>query len=173
MKIRKRGYTFDDVLLVPRYSEILPKTVDISTRLTKNITLNIPLVSAAMDTVTEHEAAIAMARLGGIGIIHKNMDEDSQAKEVKRVKKSESGIIIDPVYTTPDATLEDVNEIMEEFGISGLPVIDDHDKLVGILTNRDLQFEKDMGKYVKDVMTKAPLITAQQGITLDEAGLWS
>ena len=169
MKIRKRGYTFDDVLLVPRYSEILPKTVDISTRLTKNITLNIPLVSAAMDTVTEHEAAIAMARLGGIGIIHKNMDEDSQAKEVKRVKKSESGIIIDPVYTTPDATLEDVNEIMEEFGISGLPVIDDHDKLVGILTNRDLQFEKDMGKYVKDVMTKAPLITAQQGITLDEA----
>ncbi len=169
MKIRKRGYTFDDVLLVPRYSEILPKTVDLSTQLTKNITLNIPLVSAAMDTVTEHEAAIAMARLGGIGIIHKNMDEDSQAKEVKRVKKSESGVIIDPVYTTPDATLEDVNEIMEEFGISGLPVIDDHDKLVGILTNRDLQFEKDMGKYVKDVMTKAPLITAEQGITLDEA----
>lgn len=169
MRIRKRGYTFDDVLLVPRYSEVLPKTVDISSRLTKNITLNIPLVSAAMDTVTEHEAAIAMARLGGIGIIHKNMDEDSQAKEVKRVKKSESGVIIDPVYTTPDATLEDVNEIMEEFGISGLPVIDDHDKLVGILTNRDLQFEKDMGKYVKDVMTKAPLITAQQGITLDEA----
>jgi IMP dehydrogenase len=131
--------------------------------------LNIPLVSAAMDTVTEHEAAIAMARLGGIGIIHKNMDEESQAKEVKRVKKSESGVIIDPVYTTPDATLEDVNEIMEEFGISGLPVIDDHDKLVGILTNRDLQFEKDMGQYVKDVMTKAPLITAMQGITLDEA----
>jgi len=169
MRIRKRGYTFDDVLLVPRYSEVLPKTVNLSSRLTKNITLNIPLVSAAMDTVTEHEAAIAMARLGGIGIIHKNMDEDSQAKEVKRVKKSESGVIIDPVYTTPDATLEDVNEIMEEFGISGLPVIDDHDKLVGILTNRDLQFEKDMGKYVKDVMTKAPLITAQQGITLDEA----
>jgi IMP dehydrogenase len=169
MKIRKRGYTFDDVLLVPRYSEVLPKSVDLTTRLTRNISLNIPLVSAAMDTVTEHEAAIAMARLGGIGIIHKNMDEESQAKEVKRVKKSESGVIIDPVYTTPDATLEDVNEIMEEFGISGLPVIDDHDKLVGILTNRDLQFEKDMGQYVKDVMTKAPLITAMQGITLDEA----
>lgn len=169
MKIKTRGYTFDDVLLVPRYSEILPKSVDLSTRLTKNITLNIPLVSAAMDTVTEHEAAIAMARLGGIGIIHKNMDEDTQAKEVKRVKKSESGVIIDPVYTTPDATLEDVNEIMEEFGISGLPVIDDHDKLVGILTNRDLQFEKDMGKYVKDVMTKAPLITAPKGINLEEA----
>lgn len=169
MKMQKRGYTFDDVLLVPKYSQILPKNVDVSSRLTKNISLNIPLVSAAMDTVTEYMAAIAMARLGGIGIIHKNMDEDTQAKQVKKVKKSESGIIIDPIYTTPDATLAQINDLMSEFGISGLPVVDEHDKLVGILTNRDLQFEKDMTKTVNDVMTKAPLITAKQGITLDEA----
>lgn len=167
--MQKRGYTFDDVLLVPKYSQILPKNVDVSSRLTKNISLNIPLVSAAMDTVTEYMAAIAMARLGGIGIIHKNMDEDTQAKQVKKVKKSESGIIIDPIYTTPNATLAQINDLMSEFGISGLPVVDEHDKLVGILTNRDLQFEKDMTKTVSDVMTKAPLITAKQGITLDEA----
>jgi len=165
----KMGLTFDDVLLMPAKSDILPGETDISTQLTKNIRINAPIVSAAMDTVTEYEAAIAMARLGGIGIIHKNMDEETQAKQVKKVKKSESGIIIDPIYTTPEATLAEINDLMNEFGISGLPVIDSHDKLVGILTNRDLQFEKDMSKTVSDVMTKAPLITAKQGITLDEA----
>jgi IMP dehydrogenase len=169
MRIRKRGYTFDDVLLVPRYSNILPKSVSTKTQLTKNITLNIPIISAAMDTVTEHKAAIAMARLGGLGIIHKNMDEEMQVKEITRVKKSESGIIIDPIYTTPEATLAEAEEIMADFKISGVPVIDGHDKLVGILTNRDMRFVTDMSQTVGDVMTKAPLITAKPGISLDDA----
>jgi len=169
MKIRKKAYTFDDVLLVPRYSQVLPKEVDIRTRLTRNIGLNIPIVSAAMDTVTEHRSAIAMARLGGIGIIHKNMDEESQAKEVKKVKKSESGIIIDPITITPHITIAEVIEIMQESGVSGMPVVNEHNKLVGILTNRDLRFEKDFTKKAQDIMTKTPLITAQKGITLDEA----
>ena len=169
MKIRKKAYTFDDVLLVPRYSQVLPKEVDIRTRLTRNIGLNIPIVSAAMDTVTEHRSAIAMARLGGIGIIHKNMDEESQAKEVKKVKKSESGIIIDPITITPHITIAEVIEIMQESGVSGMPVVNEHNKLVGILTNRDLRFEKDFTQKAEDIMTKTPLITAQKGITLDEA----
>ena len=169
MRIRKRGYTFDDVLLVPRYSNILPKSVSTKTQLTKNITLNIPIISAAMDTVTEHKAAIAMARLGGLGIIHKNMEEEMQVKEITRVKKSESGIIIDPIYTTPEATLAEAEEIMADFKISGVPVIDGHDKLVGILTNRDMRFVTDMSQTVGDVMTKAPLITAKPGISLDDA----
>jgi len=169
MKIRARGLTFDDVLLVPQYSQVLPKTVDTTTQLTQNISLNIPFVSAAMDTVTEYRAAIAMARLGGIGIIHKNMDEETQAKQVKMVKKSENGIIIDPVYVQPSATLADALEIMDEVRISGLPVVDDHHKLIGILTNRDMRFETDMGQRVEDVMTRAPLITVKQGTTLEEA----
>ncbi len=169
MKIRKRALTFEDILLVPKYSEILPKEVDIKTKLTKNITLNIPLVSAAMDTVTEHRAAIAMARLGGIGIIHKNMDIDTQVREIKRVKKSESGIIIEPVSVGPDATIEDALEIMSEFRISGVPVVDTSKKLIGILTNRDLRFETNYSKLVKDVMTPAPLIVAKKGVTLEEA----
>jgi IMP dehydrogenase len=169
MKIRKRGYTFDDVLLVPKYSNILPKSVSTKTQLTKNITLNIPIISAAMDTVTEHKAAIAMARLGGLGIIHKNMDEAAQVKEITRVKKSESGIIIDPIYITPTATLAEAEEIMSDFKISGVPVIDGHDKLVGILTNRDMRFVTDMSQTVGDVMTKAPLVTAKPGISLDDA----
>ncbi|WP_041956656.1 IMP dehydrogenase [Sulfurospirillum arsenophilum] len=169
MKIRKRALTFEDVLLVPKYSEILPKEVDIKTQLTKNITLNIPLVSAAMDTVTEHRAAIMMARLGGIGIIHKNMDVESQVREIKRVKKSESGIIIDPVSIKATATLKEALTIMSEYRISGVPVIDDNDILIGILTNRDLRFENDYSKNVEELMTKMPLITVKKGTTLDDA----
>lgn len=171
MKIRKRALTFEDVLLIPQYSEVLPKEVSLETKLTKNISLKIPIVSAAMDTVTEHRTAIAMARLGGIGIIHKNMDIEAQCAEVRRVKKSESGIIIDPIYVYPDATLDDADKIMGEFRISGVPVIDSHNKLLGILTNRDMRFEKDMSKLVVDVMTKMPLVTAEAGISLDEAAI--
>ncbi len=169
MRIKKRALTFEDVLLVPQYSEVLPKEVDLNTKLTKNIPLKIPMVSAAMDTVTEYRAAIAMARLGGVGIIHKNMDIQSQCQQVKKVKKSESGIIIDPVYIAPDATLADAEAIMKEFKISGVPVVDGHNKLLGILTNRDMRFEKDLRKRVDEVMTKMPLITAKKGISLDEA----
>ncbi len=169
MRIKKRALTFEDVLLVPQYSEVLPKEVCLETKLTRNIKLKIPMVSAAMDTVTEYRAAIAMARLGGIGIIHKNMDIQTQCKQVKKVKKSESGIIIDPIYVHPDATLGDAEALMNEFKISGVPVVDGHNKLLGILTNRDMRFEKDMRKRVDEVMTKMPLITAQKGIDLDDA----
>ncbi|MDO8455113.1 MAG: IMP dehydrogenase [Sulfurimonas sp.] len=169
MKIRKRALTFEDVLLVPQYSEVLPKEVCLKTKLTRNITLNIPMVSAAMDTVTEYRAAIAMARLGGIGIIHKNMDIETQCKQIRKVKKSESGIIIDPIFVHPDATLADADALMKEFKISGVPVIDGHNKLLGILTNRDMRFEKDMRKSAEEVMTKMPLITAKKGISLDDA----
>ena len=169
MRIRKRALTFEDVLLVPQYSEVLPKEVSLETKLTRNISLKIPMVSAAMDTVTEYRAAIAMARLGGIGIIHKNMDIETQCKQVRKVKKSESGIIIDPIYVHPDATLGDAEALMNEFKISGVPVVDGHNKLLGILTNRDMRFEKDMRKRADEVMTKMPLITAEKGISLDEA----
>ena len=169
MKIIKKALTFEDVLLVPQYSEILPKEVDISTSFTKNITLNTPLVSAAMDTVTEYRTAIMMARLGGIGVIHKNMDEDSQAKMVRRVKKSESGVIIDPISIKADATIKDALDLMSEYHISGIPVIDDNGVLIGILTNRDLRFETDTAALVGEKMTKAPLITAPKGCTLDDA----
>ena len=169
MKIVKRALTFEDVLLVPQYSEILPKQVDVKTRISKNVTLNIPIVSAAMDTVTEHRTAIMMARLGGIGVIHKNMDVESQAKEVKRVKKSESGVIIDPIFINPEATVAEALSLMSDLHISGVPVIDKDRKLIGILTNRDLRFETNMSTLVKDRMTKAPLITAPNGCTLDDA----
>ncbi len=169
MRIRKRALTFEDVLLVPQYSEVLPKEVSLETKLTRNINLKIPMVSAAMDTVTEYRAAIAMARLGGIGIIHKNMDVETQCKQVRKVKKSENGIIIDPIYVHPDATLADAEALMKEFKISGVPVVDEDNKLLGILTNRDMRFEKDMHKRADDVMTKMPLITAKKGISLDDA----
>ena len=169
MKIVKRALTFEDVLLVPQYSEILPKQVDVKTRISKNVTLNIPIVSAAMDTVTEHRTAIMMARLGGIGVIHKNMDVESQAKEVKRVKKSESGVIIDPIFINPEAIVAEALSLMSDLHISGVPVIDKDRKLIGILTNRDLRFETNMSTLVKDRMTKAPLITAPKGCTLDDA----
>ena len=170
MRIRKRALTFEDVLLVPQYSEVLPKEVSLESKLTRNISLKIPMVSAAMDTVTEYRAAIAMARLGGIGIIHKNMDIETQCKQVTKVKKSESGIIIDPIFVHPDATLADADELMSEYKISGVPVVDGHNKLLGILTNRDMRFEKDMRKRADEVMTKMPLITATKGISLDAAG---
>ena len=169
MKIVKRALTFEDVLLVPQYSEILPKQVDVKTRISKNVTLNIPIVSAAMDTVTEHRTAIMMARLGGIGVIHKNMDVESQAIEVKRVKKSESGVIFDPIFINPEATVAEALSLMSDLHISGVPVIDKDRKLIGILTNRDLRFETNMSTLVKDRMTKAPLITAPKGCTLDDA----
>ncbi|MBD3795159.1 MAG: IMP dehydrogenase [Epsilonproteobacteria bacterium] len=169
MKIKKRALTFDDVLLVPQHSKVLPKEVDLKSKLTKRVSLNIPIVSAAMDTVTEHKSAIAMARLGGIGIIHKNMDIASQVLEVKRVKKSESGIIIDPIFISPDATVKEADEMMAENKISGVPVVDETKKLLGIITNRDMRFITDMSVTVTTVMTKMPLVTAKAGTTLDEA----
>lgn len=169
MKIRKRALTFEDILLVPKYSEVLPKEVNLHTKLTRNITLKVPIVSAAMDTVTEHRAAIMMARLGGLGIVHKNMDIESQVREVRRVKKSESGIIIDPVSISPKSTIQDALDIMAEYRISGVPVVDSENVLIGILTNRDLRFEHDFGRLVEDAMTKAPLITAPKGCDLDQA----
>ena len=169
MKIIKKALTFDDVLLVPQYSEILPKEVNIQTKFSKNVSLNIPVVSAAMDTVTEHRTAIMMARLGGIGVIHKNMDVESQVKEVRRVKKSESGVIIDPISISPDASVGEALDLMADLHISGVPVVDGKNILIGILTNRDLRFETDRNTRVKERMTKAPLITAPKGCTLDDA----
>jgi len=169
MRIRKKALTFEDVLLVPQYSEVLPKEVLINTRLTKNLNLNIPFISAAMDTVTESRTAIKMARLGGIGIIHKNMDIESQAKQVRKVKKSESGVIIDPIFVYPDSTLGEAKEMMDDIKISGVPVVDRSNRLIGILTNRDMRFEIDMKKLVKDAMTSMPLKTAKEGTSLKEA----
>jgi IMP dehydrogenase len=169
MRIRKRALTFEDVLLVPAKSEVLPKEVCLNSKLTKNISLNIPFVSAAMDTVTEYRAAIAMARLGGIGVVHKNMDIESQVMQITKVKKSESGIIIDPVSIKPTQTLADAEAIMSEYKISGVPVVDDGNTLVGILTNRDMRFVKDFSQKAQDIMTKMPLITGVEGTTLEEA----
>ncbi|MCZ6150164.1 IMP dehydrogenase [Campylobacter ureolyticus] len=169
MRIVKKALTFEDVLLMPQYSEILPKDIVLKSRLTKKISLNVPLVSAAMDTVTEYRTAIMMARLGGIGIIHKNMDIKTQVRMVKRVKKSESGVIIDPIFIKPDATIKEALDIMSEYRISGVPVVNDDRVLIGILTNRDLRFETDFTALVGDKMTKTPLITAPKGCTLDDA----
>jgi IMP dehydrogenase len=169
MRIKKRALTFEDVLLVPQHSTVLPKEVSTVTKLTRNVGLNIPIVSAAMDTVTEFKAAIAMARLGGIGVIHKNMDIETQALQVKKVKKSESGIIIDPIYIGPDATVGEADAMMGEYRISGVPVVDKDNTLIGIITNRDMRFITDMSLIVKDVMTAAPLVTARKGTTLEEA----
>ncbi|MBQ9765208.1 MAG: IMP dehydrogenase [Lachnospiraceae bacterium] len=167
-KIIGEGITFDDVLLVPAYSEVTPNMVDVSTWLTKKIRLNIPLMSASMDTVTEHRMAIAMARQGGIGIIHKNMSVEQQAEEVDKVKRSENGVITDPFYLSPEHTLKDANDLMAKFRISGVPITEGR-KLVGIITNRDLKFEKDFTKKIKECMTSEGLVTAKEGITLDEA----
>lgn len=169
MRIVKKALTFEDVLLMPQYSEILPKDIVLKSRLTKKINLNVPLISAAMDTVTEYRTAIMMARLGGIGIIHKNMDIKTQVRMVKRVKKSESGVIIDPIFIKPDATIKEALDIMSEYRISGVPVVNDDRVLIGILTNRDLRFETDFTALVGDKMTKTPLITAPKGCTLDDA----
>ena len=167
-KINGDGITFDDVLLVPAYSEVTPNMVDLSTWLTKKIMLNIPMMSAGMDTVTEHRMAIAMARQGGIGIIHKNMSVEAQAEEVDKVKRSENGVITDPFYLSPENTLADANDLMAKFRISGVPITEGK-KLVGIITNRDLKFETDFTKKIKESMTSEGLITAQEGITLEEA----
>ena len=162
------GITFDDVLLVPAYSEVIPNQVDLTTYLTKTIKLNIPLMSAGMDTVTEHRMAIAMARQGGIGIIHKNMSIEAQADEVDKVKRSENGVITDPFYLSPEHTLRDADELMAKFRISGVPITEGK-KLVGIITNRDLKFEEDFSKKIKECMTSKNLVTAQEGITMMEA----
>ena len=167
-KIIGEGITFDDVLLVPAYSEVIPNQVDISTWLTNTIRLNVPLMSAGMDTVTEHRMAIAMARQGGIGIIHKNMSIEAQAEEVDKVKRSENGVITDPFYLSPEHTLADAVRLMAKFRISGVPITEGK-KLVGILTNRDLKFETDYSKKIKECMTSEGLVTAKEGVTLEEA----
>ena len=167
-KIVGEGITFDDVLLVPQYSEVTPNMVDLSTNLTKTIRLNIPMMSAGMDTVTEHRMAIAMARQGGIGIIHKNMSIEAQAEEVDKVKRSEYGVITDPFSLSPEHTLQDADDLMGKFRISGVPITE-NGKLVGIITNRDLKFEEDFSKKIKESMTSEGLITAKEGITLEEA----
>ncbi len=168
-KIDFEGLTFDDILLVPARSTVLPRQTDITSFLTRDIKLNIPFISAAMDTVTESQMAIAMAAQGGIGIIHKNMSIDKQADEVDKVKRSESGMIVNPITLTPDRTIKDAEELMSKYHISGIPVIDEKGKLVGILTNRDLRFERTGSKLVSQLMTKENLITAPLGTTLYEA----
>ncbi|MEJ5263359.1 MAG: IMP dehydrogenase [Ignavibacterium sp.] len=163
------GLTFDDVLLIPARSSVLPRDVDVSTYLTREIKLNIPLISAAMDTVTESEMAIAMAREGGIGILHKNMTIERQCEEVDKVKRSESGMIQNPITLTPDKTIGDALTIMKKYSISGIPIVDQNGKLVGILTNRDLRFEPNQSLQVSSLMTKENLITAPLGTTLEKA----
>ena len=161
--------TYDDVLLVPAYSEVLPRDVDISSRLTRNIRVNVPIVSAAMDTVTESDLAIAMAQEGGIGMLHKNMSIEAQAREVRKVKRSESGLIVDPITLHPEATLNEALELMKENRIGGIPIVDHERKLVGILTNRDLRFEKDTKRPISEVMSSGHLVTAREGTSLKEA----
>ncbi len=168
-KIVGEGITFDDVLLVPAYSEVIPNQVDLSTQLTRSIRLNIPIMSAGMDTVTEHRMAIAMARQGGIGIIHKNMSIQAQAEEVDKVKRSEYGVITDPFYLSPDNTLQEAEDLMKKYRISGVPIVDTEGKLVGIITNRDLKFQEDFTRKISQDMTSENLITAPEGITLTEA----
>src|ERR1700761_3169198 len=168
-KFVAEGLTYDDVLLLPAYSEVLPRDVDTGTFLTKKIRLNIPIISAAMDTVTEAALAIAIAQAGGIGILHKNMTIQAQADEVRKVKRSESGMIQDPVTLHEASTVADAVKIMREYRIGGIPIVDGNHKLKGILTNRDLRFQKEMSKPIQEVMTKTDLITAPKGTTLTQA----
>ena len=167
-KFTKEGLTFDDVLLVPGQSDILPHEVDVSTRITKNISINIPIISSGMDTVTECRMAIAMAREGGLGVIHKNMPIADQANEIDKVKRSEHGVIVDPIFLSPEHKLSDATALMERYHISGVPVTE-NGKLVGIITNRDLRFETNLDKYIKESMTKDKLVTAPVGTSLEEA----
>ena len=168
--IVKEGLTFDDVLLIPQKSEIIPSQIDIKTKLTKDIELNIPLMSASMDTVTESKMAISMARQGGIGIIHKNMSIEEQASEVDRVKRSESGVIVDPFSLSKGHTIQDADNIMARYKISGVPIVDENNILIGIITNRDIKFETDMTRRIEEAMTtKEHLVTAREGISLEEA----
>lgn len=168
-KFLYEALTYDDVLLVPAYSEVLPRETDISAQLTGKIKLNIPIISASMDTVTDAQLAIAMALEGGIGFIHKNMSIEAQAEQVRKVKRSQSGMILDPITLKVNSTLRDAENIMREFKIGGIPVVDGNGKLLGIITNRDLRFQKDLNKPVEQLMTKENLITAQDGITLEKA----
>jgi len=161
--------TFDDVLLVPRHATVHPRSVDVKSRFTRKISLNIPLVSAAMDTVTEAEMGMAIAREGGIGVLHKNMPIDRQAAEVDRVKRSESGMILNPITLGPDRPLREAHQLMARFKISGVPIVDGAGKLIGIITNRDLQFERQLDRPIREAMTKDKLVTAPVGTTLDEA----
>lgn len=168
--IVKEGLTFDDVLLIPQKSEILPSQINTKTKLTKDIELNIPLMSASMDTVTESKMAISMARQGGIGIIHKNMSIEKQASEVDRVKRSESGLIVDPFSLSKGHTIQDADNIMAKYKISGVPIVDENNILIGIITNRDIKFETDMSRLIEEAMTpKERLVTAKEGVTLEEA----
>ncbi|MFA7446121.1 MAG: IMP dehydrogenase, partial [Flavobacteriaceae bacterium] len=168
-KIVGEGLTYDDVLLIPNYSDVLPREVSIQSKFSKNIVLNVPIVSAAMDTVTGSAMAIAMAREGGIGVLHKNMTIEAQAQEVRKVKRSESGMIIDPVTLSLSATVGDAKNAMKEFGIGGIPIVDNNNILKGIVTNRDLRFEKNNSRPVTEIMTSENLITAKEGTTLSEA----
>ncbi len=161
--------TYDDVLIVPNYSEVLPTEVDLKTRFSRNITMNIPIVSSAMDTVTESRTAIVMAQEGGIGVIHKNLTQEEQAFEVEKVKKYESGMIMDPFTVTPDQKISALFDLMKKYKISGFPVIDNDKKLVGMITNRDLRFVSDTSKKVKDVMTSKNLVTAPEGTNFEKA----
>ena len=169
MEFIGNALTFDDILLVPNFSEILPKETNTETRLTKKIKLNIPMMSAGMDTVTESKMAIAMAREGGIGIIHKNMSIEDQAIEVDRVKRSEHGVITDPFYLSAEHKIADAEAIMKKYKISGVPITDEDGKLVGIITNRDMRFETNMEKKIAEVMTKDNLVTGREGVSMDEA----
>ena len=170
-KILKEALTFDDVLLIPQHSQVVPADVSTVTKLSDKITLNVPLMSASMDTVTESRMAIAMAREGGIGIIHKNMPIEAQAAEVDKVKRSEHGVITDPFYLSPDHKVVDADALMGRYRISGVPIVDENKILVGIITNRDMRFETDMDKKISEVMTKSNLVTAKPGISLDDAEL--
>ncbi|MFN7876516.1 MAG: IMP dehydrogenase, partial [Pirellula sp.] len=168
-KLAYKGITFDDVLLEPRYSEVLPTTVDVSTQLTKRITLHCPLLSSPMDTVTESEMAIALGKVGGLGVIHKNMSIDAQAEEVTKVKRSANGIIPDPVTLLPSDSVSQAQELMRKQNVSGVPIVEKSGRLVGILTRRDLKFLESSDLLISDVMTKENLVTAQGNVTLTEA----
>lgn len=169
MKIAYEGLTYDDVLLVPARSSVMPRTVSTRSRLSRNISLNVPILSAAMDTVTEANLAIAIAREGGAGVLHKNMTVEEQAAQVRRVKRSESGMILDPITLGPDATVDQARALMARYHIGGIPVVDSDNRLVGIVTNRDLRFEPDGGAQLESIMTASPLVTAPVGTTLDQA----
>lgn len=171
-KFVKQGLTFDDVLLIPAASDVLPADIDLRTRLTRKVHLNIPLISAAMDTVTEYRMAIAIAREGGIGIIHKNMSISQQAEQVDMVKRSENGVITNPFWLGPGHTLAEADELMAKYRISGVPICD-NGKLIGIITNRDMKFETDMNQLIDNVMTRENLVTAPEGTTLAEARRFS
>ena len=168
-RVKMDGLTFDDVLLIPAYSEVLPREVDLTTKFSRNITLNVPLVSAAMDTVTEAPLAIAIAREGGIGVIHKNIPIEEQARQVHAVKRAENGMIYDPVTIKRGSTVRDALRMMEEYHIGGIPVVDDNGKLVGIVTNRDLRFEADLNRAIDEVMTSEGLVTTTQTTDLEKA----